>query len=211
MTKKIYMAALCMGLMGLASCGNKEKQATETTTETEEVKELKIAYVEIDTLMAQYQFCKDYTELANIEGENIQRTLTGKQRTLEQHAAAMQKKYESNGFTSQEELTRAQQSLQTEQQALQELSERLQASFMEEQAKYNEEMRDSIQNFLKQYNKTKKYDFIMSKAGDNMLLANPKYDITNEVLKGLNKRYKTKPEVAEKLKKDEKKADEKKK
>ena len=211
MTKKIYMAALCMGLMGLASCGNKEKQATETTTETEEVKELKIAYVEIDTLMAQYQFCKDYTELANIEGENIQRTLTGKQRTLEQHAAAMQKKYESNGFTSQEELTRAQQSLQTEQQALQELSERLQASFMEAQAKYNEEMRDSIQNFLKQYNKTKKYDFIMSKAGDNMLLANPKYDITNEVVKGLNKRYKTKPEVAEKLKKDEKKADKKKK
>lgn len=211
MTKKIYMAALCMGLMGLASCGNKEKQATETTTETEEVKELKIAYVEIDTLMAQYQFCKDYTELANIEGENIQRTLTGKQRTLEQHAAAMQKKYESNGFTSQEELTRAQQSLQTEQQALQELSERLQASFMEEQAKYNEEMRDSIQNFLKQYNKTKKYDFIMSKAGDNMLLANPKYDITNEVVKGLNKRYKTKPEVAEKLMKDEKKADKKKK
>ena len=211
MTKQIYMAALCMGLMGLASCGNKEKQATETTTETEEVKELKIAYVEIDTLMAQYQFCKDYTELANIEGENIQRTLTGKQRTLEQHAAAMQKKYESNGFTSQEELTRAQQSLQTEQQALQELSERLQASFMEEQAKYNEEMRDSIQNFLKQYNKTKKYDFIMSKAGDNMLLANPKYDITNEVVKGLNKRYKTKPEVAEKLKKDEKKADKKKK
>ena len=200
-----------MGLMGLASCGNKEKQATETTTETEEVKELKIAYVEIDTLMAQYQFCKDYTELANIEGENIQRTLTGKQRTLEQHAAAMQKKYESNGFTSQEELARAQQSLQTEQQALQELSERLQASFMEEQAKYNEEMRDSIQNFLKQYNKTKKYDFIMSKAGDNMLLANPKYDITNEVVKGLNKRYKTKPEVAEKLKKDEKKADKKKK
>ena len=211
MTKKIYMAALCMGLMGLASCSNKEKQATETTTETEEVKELKIAYVEIDTLMAQYQFCKDYTELANIEGENIQRTLTGKQRTLEQHAAAMQKKYESNGFTSQEELTRAQQSLQTEQQALQELSERLQASFMEEQAKYNEEMRDSIQNFLKQYNKTKKYDFIMSKAGDNMLLANPKYDITNEVVKGLNKRYKTKPEVAEKLKKDEKKSDKKKK
>ena len=211
MTKKIYMAALCMGLMGLASCGNKEKQATETTTETEEVKELKIAYVEIDALMAQYQFCKDYTELANIEGENIQRTLTGKQRTLEQHAAAMQKKYESNGFTSQEELARAQQSLQTEQQALQELSERLQASFMEEQAKYNEEMRDSIQNFLKQYNKTKKYDFIMSKAGDNMLLANPKYDITNEVVKGLNKRYKTKPEVAEKLKKDEKKADKKKK
>ena len=209
--KKFYLMALAAGLMGLTSCGNKAEVAPETEAEPEETMELKIAYVEIDTLMAQYQFCKDYTELANVEGENIQRTLTGKQRTLEQHAAAMQKKYESNGFTSQEELTRAQQSLQTEQQALQELSERLQASFMEEQAKYNEEMRDSIQQFLKLYNKTKKYDFIMAKAGDNMLLANPKYDITNEVLKGLNKRYKIKPEVAEKIKKDDKKSDEKKK
>ncbi len=201
--KKIYLMALVAGFVGLTSCDKKAEEETKVVTEQEEPKELKIAYVEIDTLMSQYQFCKDYTELANVEGENIQRTLTGKQRTLEQHAAAMQKKYESNGFTSQEELTRAQQSLQTEQQAMQELSERLQASFMEEQAKYNEEMRDSIQKFLKQYNKTKKYDFIMAKAGDNILLANPKYDITAEVVKALNKRYKIKPEVAEKIKKSD--------
>ena len=209
--KKFYLMALCLGVMGMTSCGNKTQEKEEAATVPQETEGLKIAYVEIDTLMSQYQFCKDYTELANVEGENIQRTLTGKQRTLEQHAAAMQKKYESNGFTSQEELTRAQQSLQAEQQALQELSERLYASFQEEQNKYNEEMRDSIQSFLKQYNKSKKFDFIMAKAGDNMLLANPKYDITNEVLKGLNKRYKIKPEVADKLKKTEKKADEKKK
>ncbi|MBQ9558794.1 MAG: OmpH family outer membrane protein [Bacteroidaceae bacterium] len=208
--KKTYLMALAIGLMA-ASCGKKAQNMEEPQTAPEEAQGLKIAYVEIDTLMAKYQFCKDYAELANIEGENIQRTLTGKQRTLEQHAAAMQKKYESNGFTSQEELARAQQSLQAEQQALQELSERLQSSFLEEQNKYNEEMRDSVQKFLTVYNKTKKYDFIMAKAGDNMLLANPKYDITDEVLKGLNKRYKIKPEVAEKLKKNEKKDDEKKK
>lgn len=208
--KKIFLMALCIGLM--TSCG-KKGDCEETVADAPATGEtgLRIAYVEIDTLMAQYQFCKDYTELANVEGENIQRTLAGKQRTLEQHATAMQKKYESNGFTSQEELTRAQQSLQAEQQALQELSERLQASFLEEQNKYNEEMRDSIQKFLKEYNKAKKFDFIMAKAGDNMLLANPKYDITTEVLKGLNKRYKTKPEVAEKIKKAEKKNEEKKK
>ena len=207
--KKIYFMALCMGLMGMTSCGNKTEQAEEPAAQTVEEQGLKIAYVEIDTLMAQYQFCKDYADLANIEGENIQRTLTGKQRTLEQHAAAMQKKYESNGFTSQEELARAQQSLQAEQQALQELSERLQSSFLEEQNKYNEEMRDSVQKFLETYNKTKKYDFIMAKAGDNMLMASPKYDITAEVVKGLNKRYKIKPEVAEKLKKNEKKGEKK--
>ena len=203
--KKFYIVALAAALTGMTSCGNKNQEKEQTTSEEQEEKGLRIAYVEIDTLMSQYQFCKDYTELASIEGENIQRTLTGKQRTLEQHAANMQKKYESNGFSSQEELARAQQSLQAEQQALQELSERLYASFQEEQNQYNEEMRDSVQKFLETYNTTKKFDFILSKAGDNMLMANPKYDITAQVVKGLNKRYKIKPEVAEKLKKNEKK------
>ncbi len=58
----------------------------------------------------------------------------------------------------------------------------------------NEEARDSIQAFLKVYNEEKKYDYVMIKAGDNLLIANPKYDITDEVIKGLNSRYKGKPE-----------------
>ena len=61
-------------------------------------------------------------------------------------------------------------------------------------------MRDSIQAFLTQYNKKKHFDYILSKGGDNMLYANPAYDITEDVVNGLNKRYKAKPEVAEKLK-----------
>ena len=64
-----------------------------------------------------------------------------------------------------------------------------------EQAQLTMEMRDSIQAFLKVYNKTKKFDYIFSRQGDNILLANKKFDITNEVVAGLNKRYKAKPEV----------------
>ena len=40
----------------------------------------------------------------------------------------------------------------------------------------------------------------MVKAGDNLLIANPKYNITNDIVKGLNKRYKVKPDVAEQIK-----------
>ena len=64
-----------------------------------------------------------------------------------------------------------------------------------EQQKLTMEMRDSIQAFLKTYNKAKKYDYILSRSGDNILLANPKFDITRDVVAGLNKRYKAKPEV----------------
>lgn len=198
-----------LAAMMMTACNQKAEQQEEATpvASVKEKSDLKLAYVEIDTLMAQYQLCKDYNEVGNTEGENIQRTLAQKQRALEQHYAAVQQKYESNGFTSQAELERAQASLQKEQQELQELNARLTSSFQEQQMKYTEEMRDSIQKFLKSYNKTKKYDMIFSKAGDNILYANTAFDITQDVLKGLNKRYVRRPEIAAKLKSKEAKKD----
>jgi outer membrane protein len=95
---------------------------------------------------------------------------------------------------------RAQASIQKEQNDLAELADRLQNEFALEQARINDEARDSIQSFLKRYNKTKKFDYVLVKAGDNLLIANPKYNITNDIVKGLNKRYKIKPEVAEQIK-----------
>lgn len=194
---------MAAALVLLASCGNKaaeDESKTDAKAEAAPNTGLRIAFVEVDSLMSQYQFCKDYSEVMSQEYANIQKTLAEKQRTLEQHAAAVQKKYESNGYTTRDELERAQASINNEQQNLAQLSDRLSNQFAESQAAYNEEMRDSIQAFLKAYNKDHKYDYILSKGGDNMLYANPAYDITDDVIKGLNKRYKAKPEVAEKLK-----------
>lgn len=197
---------IAMGLIALAAaCGmtgcNKAAQEEAENTQAAQVPAtgLKIAYVEIDTLMSQYNFCKDYTLLMNKKGENIRATLASKERALQAKAAEMQKKYESNQFTTKEQVEQAQMALAKQQQDLQALNERLSNDFAAEQLKYNNEMRDSIQAFLKEYNRTKKFDYIISKAGDNILVANAKYDITKDVVNGLNKRYKQKPEVAEKV------------
>ena len=89
----------------------------------------------------------------------------------------------------------ARQDLTSEQQDLAELEQRLMGELANEQQQLTMEMRDSIQAFLKTYNKAKKYDYILSRSGDNILLANPRFDITRDVVNGLNKRYKAKPEV----------------
>ena len=191
---------LCSSLL-VAACGSKnEEETTVETAQPAETTGLKIAYVELDTLMSQYQLYKDYSEVLTRKGNNIQKTLAQKQRALESHAASVQKKYESNEFTTRDELERAQASIEKEQRDLAELADRLQNEFAMEQARINEEARDSIQSFLKKYNKTKKYDYVMVKAGDNLLIANPKYNITNDIVKGLNKRYKVKPDVAKQIK-----------
>ena len=63
---------------------------------------------------------------------------------------------------------------------------------------------DSLMHFLDAYNKDKKYDLILTKQGDNILYAAKRFDITNDVINGLNKRYKSTLKGAE-TKKDEKK------
>ena len=202
MKKYLTGAALVAATLLLGACGAKgeEEVTTENETQTEQTVGIKIAYVELDTLMSQYQLYKDYSEVLTRKGNNIQKTLAQKQRALENHAAAVQKKYESNGFTTRDEVERAQASIQKEQNDLAELADRLQNEFALEQARINDEARDSIQSFLKRYNKTKKFDYVLVKAGDNLLIANPKYNITNDIVKGLNKRYKIKPVVAEQIK-----------
>jgi len=195
--KHVILFAVAAAL-SLTACQKSAEEAEEgAQSEGAETTGLKIAYVEMDSLITQYQLYKDYEEELTRKGTNIQSTLAQKQRTLEQHAAAMQKKYESNGFTTRDELERAQNNIQAEQQQLQELADRLQTDFAQEQARVNQEARDSIQAFLRSYNKTKKYDYVLVKAGDNMLVANPKMDITKEVIKGLNKRYQKSRKTAE--------------
>ena len=98
---------------------------------------------------------------------------------------------QNNAFTSREEAARVQAAIQRQQQDLQELQARLGNELDAETAKYNVALRDSLQHFLKDYNKSKKYDLILSKAGDNILYAEKRHDITQDVINGLNKRYKS--------------------
>ena len=182
---------LIMGMaLCLASCNNKEAGSAETALNTgAEATGLRIAYVELDSLMSQYQLYKDYEGVLTRKGADIQNTLGQRQRRLESSAAAMQRKYENNGFQTRDELENAQRNLQQQEMELQELAAKLNNEFNEEQARINQEARDSIQNFLKIYNQTKKYDYVMIKAGDNLLIANPQYNITKDIVTGLNKRY----------------------
>ena len=139
--------------------------------------------------MTQYKFCKDYSLILQKKGQNIQNTLAGKQRQLEAAAANFQQKVQQNAYT-REQAEGIQAGLQKQSADLQALNQRLSNEFSAETEKYNKALRDSIQHFLVSYNKDKKYGLILSKVADNLLYADQAYDITKEVVAGLNKAYK---------------------
>ena len=172
------------------SC-QKQSPAAPVKAETEkEVQGLKIAYVEVDSIMTSYNFATEYVEILKKKMETIQSTLNSKGLALQNEVADFQNKIQQNKLT-QEQATSIQASLQKKQAQLQNLQESLTNQYQEMQEKYNTALHDSIQNFLASYNKTPRFDYILSKSGDNILLANPSMDITEDVIKGLNKRYKS--------------------
>jgi outer membrane protein len=73
---------------------------------------------------------------------------------------------------------------------LQQLQEKLSNELQAENQKNSLQLRDSINSFLKIYNKDKGYSLIISNTGfDNLLYADPAFNITNEIVEGLNARY----------------------
>ena len=192
MKKYIFGTMAVAAIVALASCNNASPKMDEQPVSADSTNGagLKIAYVEVDSLMTQYEYCKDFTLVLQKKSNNARNTLNQKGQQLQTAAANFQQKVQNNGFTSREQAESQQAAIQRQQQSLQELQERLAQELDSETAKYNEALRDSLNHFLTEYNKIKKYDIILSKAGDNILYASKAYDITQEVVNGLNKRYK---------------------
>ena len=183
--------ALAIGLMFAQCAGNNNAStASAPATDAAASSNVKIAFVEIDSLLNKYNFWNDLSEQMLKKEENIRTTLNEKGKKLEAEAREFERKIQNNGFVSRERAEQEQARLIKQQQELQELQQKLAAELEVENQKNSLEIRDSINSFLKEYNKSKGYDFIISNAGfDNLLYGNPVYNITNEIVEGLNARY----------------------
>jgi len=202
--KKYVFSALAFAAV-MASCNNASPKMDEKpqAAGVENVSGMKIAFVEVDSLMTQYDFAKDYSVTLQKRSNNARNTLTQKTSELQAAVNNFQQKLQNNGFTSREQAQSVQAGIERRQRDLQELQARLENELASETQKFNEALRDSLNNFLTSYNKDKKFDLILSKAGDNILYADRRHDITKDVINGLNKRYKPA------AKKEEKKAEKK--
>ena len=193
--KNVYasLAVAAMTVVAMTSCDKSKSHVDEQAAGSKVAPtETKIAFVEVDSIMTQYKFCKEYSLILQKKGQNIQNTLAQKQQQLEAAAANFQQKVQQNAYT-REQAQGIQAQLQRQSADLQALNQRLSGEFQNETEKYNNALRDSIKHFLTSYNKDKKYSLILSKAGDNILYADKAHDITNEVIAGLNKAYKSSP------------------
>ena len=121
---------------------------------------------------------------------NVRLTLNQKAKDLDRQKQEFQTKVQNNAYLTQERAQQEYNRIAKLEQDLQNLGNKLQAELMSENEKNSLQLRDSINAFLKEYNKTKGYSMIISNTGfDNLLYADSIYNITREIIDGLNARY----------------------
>lgn len=163
---------------------------------TAEVKEVKTAYVDTSVLMKEYTEAKDleakYKGQAEEKGRQLQAEIT----RFKQDAANFQSQAQANGqaWAQQRgaELQKREQQLGYAQQAL---SQQLQ----QESGVEMDSLVSGVKKFIKEYGKKNGYSYIYG-TGDaaTVLYAEEKYDITKDIIKALNDKYKAAPKTEEK-------------
>lgn len=154
---------------------------------------LPVAYINVDTLLLQYDYSQELNEQLLRKRENSQANYNQKARQLQQEAAEFQRKLENNAFLSEQRARSEQERLLKKEQELQELDQRLSAELATEMQRMNERLHDSIYSYLRAYNKEAGYQLIFSNSNnDNIMVGAPVYDITPQIVEGLNRRYNAK-------------------
>jgi outer membrane protein len=151
----------------------------------------RIAYVNIDTLEAQYEYLKnkkaDFEERKKGMGSELERS----QKQFEQDYISAERKAQAGTMTQAEYETTAKR-LQQMKQSLEAREAALTEKLLKEQDEFNKDLQSRLDKFLAEYNKDKNFDYILSysKALGLIMLANDQLDITEDVVAGMNEQYK---------------------
>ncbi len=169
------------------SSTTKKSDGKNTEAQTESNGDLKILYVNSDSISAGYDLVKDMEKKFEEDNKVREQKLQSKQANLQR----MYKDYENKVMTmttrerqkKEEEITRYQQQLMQEQQELSQLAAMQEAGMVSQ-------MFDSLQVFFKGFAEHKGVDLILAyQKGSGVLYANEKFDVTREAIQAMNLRY----------------------
>ena len=148
---------------------------------------LKIAYIDVDSLLANYTFYQDLAEEMTRKAENYRLALTEEANKWQKDVEDHQKKIVNGVYSSNERAQSEENRLAKRQQALQEKSDKYTQELLAERDANSQKISETVDNYVKEYNKTHGYDLIVTKA--SLLFANEALNITAQILDGLNAAY----------------------
>lgn len=156
----------------------------------------RIAYVDIDTLEANYEYLKSKKEEFVKKQEAMKGELERSAQQMQNDVANIQRKAQA-GTMTQAEYQAAEKRVMQMQQSLQAREAALTKQLMSEQEQFNKDLETRLDEFLEDFNKDKHYDYILSYSrSGSIMYADKSLNITNEVIKGMNEMSKKQNDTA---------------
>ncbi|MBL7734123.1 MAG: OmpH family outer membrane protein [Chitinophagaceae bacterium] len=189
-----YLSLLSLALIGVLfylHFNTTEKKSHEVVRgDQKENASFKIAYFDIDSLQAKYDYFKDVSDKVKSKESSMTSQLNSLQQKYQKRMKELQDKAptmtQSEGEAAQREYVQMQQKYQENQMSLEQDLKKHQIDMMTD-------VRNKIEDYLKKYNKDKGYAFILSyEPGFMLYYRDSLYDITSDVINGLNAEYKAK-------------------
>lgn len=177
-------------LLTLFLTSNSKDSQTDSSQTAIYTGELRVAFVNTDSILLQYDYAKE-----------LEKNLTSYQASLESNYQSQGQKLQSdyeNYLRTGDQLTLTEQKKREEdltrrQQEFPMLQQKMMAQLQERQIKDNEKLLNAVYAFINDYNaKNQKFNIILSKSyiSSTVLYADETFDITKEIIEGLNKEYK---------------------
>ena len=177
-------------LFYLQFSGNKTATGTTSKTTAKTAQgNFKIAYFEMDSIDNNYEYLKDVrTQL-----KTKQQELGGQLNQLKSRYMEKINKYKQEAQTmTQERQSVIEQELMNDQKVLASKEQSLDLEMQDVQFKKMQDVNRKIEDYLKDYNKDKGYSYIIANQPGSIYYIDPAFDITTDLIKGLNGAYKKK-------------------
>ena len=152
--------------------------------------DISIAYFNMDTVMSQWDLYDNYQQDLSQKQTELEADFAGRTETFYQSVQDAQYKIQK-GLVTRTEAEQLQQQLATEEQNLQVLQNQYAVQLQEEGMIRNRQMLDKIETYVAQLSKEQGYSYVYSYSfGGNLIYGAKPYDITAQVVKGLNEQFK---------------------
>ncbi len=155
--------------------------------QTENQAGLKFAYVKADSLILNYDLAQDLHDDFTKKQDAYTSEYGTKRKAFEKEATEFQQKLQRGGFLTEQRAMQERDRLVSKEQEISKLDQELSSKLAEMQQANNQQLIDSLINYLKIYNKDKRFDYILNSA--DILIGPDPSNITKEVLLQMNTRY----------------------
>ncbi len=187
LAKSIFVSAALVLAVSCTNGNTNSMVSPAVPADTSTMGRMVIRYIDGDSLMANYNLAREISEAVLRRSNQLDSEQQKRGAEINRFGNEIQNKYQNNGYLTQESFNADQAKWQQMQVDAQNYLAKLQRDAQNEMQQYNMQLKDSVENFINEYARLKGFDMIIYKATG--VFMDKKYDVTKEVVDGLNKRY----------------------